>query len=304
MFSSLLTSLVGGFEMFIADLANYAYREFPAALSLSGASFTWQDVTSHSSIESLREQTIERAVNEMLRASFDDWLATFEKKFSVAVPSVVREVAVREVFQRRNLVVHNDSVVNELYREKVRGLPECPPVGVQLVVDAEYLRDAADRLWATAWHLAWAFGDKLIKGGDREIFEMFICNVPYRHLEDKRYRAIEFADCAHVVRSVKDEGNALILKVNVWLAKKRLGKFDECRDEIVAWPTAHLSPQYQLARLALLDQLEEGMALVEEIRYTKNLSFTSWYTWPLLEELREYELRLASGQKELEPPPQ
>jgi len=298
LFASLLTTLVGGFELFISDLATFAFRSHPSALVMKDATFTWDEIARHDSLESLRDQTVERFIEDLLRKSFDDWIKTFKDRFGAAVPESVTGLDVREVFQRRNIVVHNDSKVSHLYLDRMRGAEDLPALGDTLDISAGYLNEAADKLVALAWHLAWSLGSRFYKSSDDyRSFELFVCNVPYRYLESERYGAIVRQDCDHVANGVRDEANRLILRVNSWLARKRLGILTESdRSAIESWQTSYLSPQYRLAQLALLGQLADGLALVKEIRGTDFLSLISWHSWPLLAELREYERSLASDE--------
>lgn len=305
LYSSLLTTLVGGFEIFVAEIARFAYARFPGSAPMDGVTFTWQQVSTHATIEALREEAAEKAVNDLLRESFDDWIDRFGKRFGVKIPEQVRGLDVREVFQRRNVVVHNSGIANNLYREKLAGLPDLAILGEQLPVTSDYLRSAADRLCAVAWHLSWAFGKRIYKDEDLSVFEMYICNVPYRHLEAERYQAIAYLDCAAVLAEARNEENKMTLRVNSWLAQKRLGNFGAVHDEVENWQTSHLAAKYQLARFALLDNLADGFAIVEEIRGSSELSTLAWHLWPLLQELREYEAALISsapGPDQLDPP--
>lgn len=299
-YSSLLTSLVGSFELFVAGLASHTFSTRPDTAINKAATFTWEEINQHTSIEALRESRIDRYVLDIMRGSYDDWIDLFKARFGVTVPESVRPFQVREIFQRRNVIVHNDGIANALYIEKMPELSGSITEGTPLPVDPQYLRDAADRLASLAWHLVWAFGSSWLKDDERHAFEHDLCLVPYRHLESRRYQAVLMLDCTAALKSVQDEDHRLMLRVNYWLAQKRMGMLAEIAPEIESWQTNHLSNMYKLARLALLNQLDEGLELVKQLRASRELLPLQWHSWPLLEELRTYEASTLP-QKQIDP---
>lgn len=292
LFSALLTSFVGSFESFVADLARLLFGRFPGTLDMSQRKYAWDEIAGYRTLDDLRAAANEDAVVNLMRGSLESWLAHFVSKHKIKMNVTAADERVREVFQRRHAIVHNSGKASRLYIDKC-GLEDPPELGSTLSVDADYLRHAADALTALAFDLAWQIAHKVVKEEELRAFESYAANVPYRLLLENRYSAVELLAAAALACPAESETAALVAQVNYWLAKKRLGRFDECRAEVEAWSTAILSDQYRLARLALLDELEEGLALVRKIRGTDKLPIHFWLSWPLLAELRQYEVETA-----------
>jgi len=288
---SLLVSLVGNFEMQIAMAARTLLNMFPGGLESSERVFTWKEVAQHESLDAFREVVFDRAIDDLMRESASGWFKWFETKHKVKIPAIASDLQFREVLQRRHVIVHNGSNVSRLYLENLPDLDPRPELGTHLGVDEDYLRRAADALLVAGVSLLANIGRKVLKT-DQKGFQDYVCNIPYRMLQDGRYGAAHALTCEFEGAWFDAQYSQLTTQVNQWLALKRLGRFEECREEVVAWDTTVLGPEFRLARLALLDDLEAGHAIVKQIRGTSSLSLAFWFAWPLLAELREYERSL------------
>lgn len=290
-YKSLLASLTAGFVTFAGELAKVIYQHRPHLLKPDKQSLTWGEIAGASSIDELRNRTIDLHVEAMVRGPARDLVSSFTTSLGVKLPVDVPTPSTLEIFLRRNVCVHNRGRASEQYLRELPNELTKPDLGCLLNVDLTYLAEAADRLMVLAFILVWSSALQLGKLDEerRAAFERWMVNLPYRLLQDRRYLAVERMTRPHFAEAVHDSLSKEILRVNHWLAFKRRGKLEQCRPEIEAWQTHALSKQFQLAKLALLDNMEEGLRLVEEIRGTDDLPLTHWQTWPLLEELRRYE---------------
>jgi hypothetical protein len=291
--SSLLTTLVGDYEVFIASLARAVVTRHPGSLDSSERTFTWRDISAHSTLEELKAQVIEKAVDDLLRESSEGWMKFFETKYRLAIPPLARTPELLEVFQRRHVIVHNGGRVSRLYMEHTSKIESPPNIGDRLSVDLEYFQKAADMLCIVALALVHNVARKLLPKDELAHTEDTITNVPYRLLQDRRYAVTKSIAEHQSLHPFENDYMRLVVQVNGWLAKKRLGEIAQCRAEIESWQTNTLQPIFVLAKHALLDNLEEGHALVLELRGSQSLPVQFWLTWPLLAELREYERGLA-----------
>lgn len=289
LFSSMLTSLVGNFELLIARLARMAYQRNPLLAEMGDRRFTWQEIVAHGSLDSFQESIIERVADKLVRESFDSWMEHFSKKLGVKVPGELRDYQVREVFQRRNVVVHNGGAVSSVYLEAMPELKSPPTIGEKLPVDRKYMNSSADRLSALALHLVWQIGRRRLTGLELTGFEAYVCDVPYQLLRDGRVAVAELQAEHLLAEDISRDKAKIILQVNYWLAKKRQGRLSECAAEVEAWQTSALAPEFRLAQLALLDEVEKGALLARQLIESRSLSIKDWLTWPLLDELREHE---------------
>jgi len=289
LFPSLLVSLVSTFETFISELFLELYSRFPLAMS-EKAQFSWKGVASAQSLEELRSKIIERTVTTQLFDDFDAWIQHFESKFGIGVPKNFLSDGLKEIFLRRNLAVHSGLRVNPIYLDKVRLAGEHPEVGEKLIVDYSYIEFAYQHLSVLGFVLSWQIAHKILEQPSLGFFEDQAANTTYKYLLEGKYDSVhQMTSVLSKAIPVISEDVKLIMQINGWLSLKRLGRFDECRNDVSTWQTSTLAARFQLAQLALLDELDKGLALAQQIRGTKELSIVHWLSWPLLEEIRNHE---------------
>lgn len=293
--SSLLVNAFTEFEVLVSNLFTALFNQNELAAP-SAAKYSWKDVAAFGDLDEFKAHVIDDAVTSIMYGGYEAWLADLKKHFGIVAPSYTEEFSVLEVIQRRHVIVHNASYVSQQYVDKLAGKGlSGVTVGDQLLVDEKYLVRAADLLFVTALCLTEAAARKIVKKDVDALRELeeYVGNQLYELLQQRRYDAIADFAVTCDFEKYQSAGNALVCKVNYWLALKRLGQFQKCRRDVKDWDTDILGKEYKLARLALLDEKEEALELVREIRGTDQLPTHYWATWPLLEELRAAEIELA-----------
>lgn len=292
--SSLLTAMVSDFEVLVAGLARLVIAEHPGILASADRKYEWKEISEFDTLEAFRQNVVDRAVDKLLFESFSEWMDFFASKCHFRVPAISSGFELLEVFQRRHVIIHNGGLVSRQYIEKLRKHGETEQLGSQLTVDQDYLLKAADALCILGTCLVANAADKFLGSAeDKRLIERAMGNYPYELIQDGRYVAAFGIACEQDLGEYSNDYTALVVRINRWLALKRMGRLGECRDEIMAWQTDSLAEEFQLARLALLDEFELAYEIVQRIRGTRSLSFEFWIQWPLLEELRAYEFGLS-----------
>lgn len=113
-----LVFLVSSLEAFIKDYVLQVLIDNPKMLR-SGEPIKREYALGFSNMKSLCRALAELEVESLGYGSIDDVAKHFEKKLGVTLSNFGDWYALRENFYRRNLVVHNRSLVNETYRKKV-----------------------------------------------------------------------------------------------------------------------------------------------------------------------------------------
>jgi hypothetical protein len=294
--ASLLISLVAEFEVLVSNLFGEIFKMRPAQAISKDRAFGWEFISSHDDLGTMKDRIIDDTVMDMMHKSYTQWLDKLGT-FGVTIPQVARDPKTQEVFQRRHVIVHNGGRASATYLSKVT--VEKPPVlNQRLNVNIRYLETAADRLLATGLVIYSGVAQSMISDpAERAVLDHILAKRVYELLSHRRYQALVTTLESVDLVKLGDEDEARMCKVNHWLALKRLNRFDECREEVLAWDTTVLEDQYRLARLALLDEIDEGLELIEVLRGTDQLPIDSWAAWPLLEELRRAEAERAIEQR-------
>lgn len=207
------------------------------------------------------------------------------------LPPSAENSIILEAFQRRHVIVHNGGRVSRQYLDKVPVEYRSVQLGTELPVEVDYLQKVADNLFVVDMSLVCVAAFKQLKNEkDLHAIEKKATAVSYELLQAERYEPVREMTKVYTQKTFRHSTSALMWTINGWLAQKRLGRFGECRKAVEKWHTGTLEPMYKLAKLALLDEHDEAFKIVEQIRGTKQLSQQQWEAWPLLRELRAYDL--------------
>lgn len=296
-FSSLLTGVVGDFEVLVAHLLKLSILRAPNLIESSERTYTWADVSAFDSLEKFKVAQIDKMIDGVLYGSFQSWLDYLNKKFSIAAAPLASNPQTKEIFLRRNVVVHNGGLVSQQYLDGI-GSSSGARLGQPLPVDVDYLRRASDTMLVVGATLVFSAASRFVKDerSRRAMEESIAGGLIYSLLEARRYWAVQEIVKSLDLDKFKNRGAALRAQVNGWLALKRLDRFNECESEVSAWDTDVLEPVFKLAKAALLDDFEYAEGLASMLRGTPDLPIHHYLSWPLLDELREYERQ--KGQRE------
>jgi hypothetical protein len=284
-----LTLAVATFENLLALLATEHLRKYPGALESEEKAFSLADLQGLGSIEDARTVLIERRVDSFMRKGIDDWSRWAEKTLGASFGDLcIDENVVKEIFQRRHLIVHAGGVVNRMYLERAPLQErESPELGKVLMTSGEYVTRALDEFEVLGDLLLFTAWSKWRDGADR--------NVGHSEFED-RILELMAARRWEMVRRLCERGaqlnltvsGELVFRVNHWIAIRHLDKFDDdYRNAVRAWDTSALAIPFVLAKAVLLDEEERALELLEWGLTSEQLSRRDAETWPLLAGLRD-----------------
>jgi hypothetical protein len=290
--ASLLTSAVSNFEVLVSNLIKGFLRARPQALTSADSKYSLAEVAAYEKLEEFLDFARDRYVEGVLRGSFDDWMSWFDKQLKIRLQQLSQnEGQLREIFQRRHLFVHNGGRVNRLYLGKLADVVDLPALDSQLTVDSEYLVRALDALSSAGVILAALIIRKLFPAERNEHpADTMASQAVLESLLNGRWSVAATVTAALRDGCVADD-TRYVMRVNGWLAHKRVDGVEAIRSEVESWQVAALAPRFQLARLALLDRTEEADEFARSLLRQGDLSQDAWDTWPLLAEVREFSQR-------------
>lgn len=282
---ALLTIGVGALETLVATVATQHYVRKPEALESQGNEFSLADLLAFEDLSDARSYAIGRRVESLMRGSIEDWMRWFQERLGDEVEHLAqRNQALFEILQRRHVVVHNGGRVSRLYKVKT-GSRE--PIGAELPVDGDYLRDAIDEIeifGARLGLLAWV---KWADPPEGDVAE-YVNGRVFALLEAERWAVAELLASTGARLRCRDE-TRLSLQVNEWQAAKRRRGLESIRDKVNRWDTTALEPMFPIAKAALLDDFETLAALVPGAVAKEDLALAALDDWPLFREARESE---------------
>jgi hypothetical protein len=247
-------------------MAQVIYEINKSALNDSDYSFSLQELAEFESLDEARQFLIERRVSALMRDSVDGW----SKWLGRAVKGVVMSdlpvdwPATREVFARRNVIVHNDGMANRIYLSQVPSgskLGEGVKPGDRLAVDSEYFAVAVQNLLALGAMLVADIGSRLYKehAGSLKSDLLFRAELA---LKRNAWHA-SLAISKYLLASPLSRRDQLTAQVTNWVARKNLFGMDDIRDELRSWDTTGLSEEFSHFRDVLLGNKERAIEVVE-----------------------------------------
>jgi hypothetical protein len=293
-YSALLISAVSNFEVLVAG----AIREFlkfkPGALKSEDAKYSLAEIEAFDTLQEFREFCAERYADGILRRSFEDWMAWFQRFLKIGIDEITHQpIVVREIFQRRHLFVHNGGRVSQLYLSKLPELNNPPSLGEQLTIELGYITIAIDALAVAGTLLIALVVRQLVPPEPLKCpMEKYVEEKIYEALFEGRYQMV--IDLAtSLISDCPEDYLRLVMTVDCWIARKKLHGIETIRTEVEAWQIDSLEPRFRLAKMALQDKNEEAWNFGRSLVQRGDLDETSWSRWPLLIDVRKYGEQLA-----------
>lgn len=141
--------LVALFDAFLADVFSEVVRTRPGIMKSSKKQISYDRLLEFGSFDALVEFIANREINEISYKSIKDQAEYYRDRFGVAIEeSGVPVSELAELRATRNLLIHNNGLVNHIYLEQVAS--STYKTGDEVHVDAGYFDQAVKRLDAVA----------------------------------------------------------------------------------------------------------------------------------------------------------
>jgi hypothetical protein len=154
-----LVYLIAEFDSFLANILRDTFKARPEAYASTKKCLTNEELLKSDNIENIKNAVIEMEIAEALRLDIEDLGKYFEDKFKVKINKLPKWTSFKERFYRRNIIVHNSGIINDVYRQKT-GYKGCSE---RLIVSEEYLSESIDLFRAFGRNIMIKFHRKFIK---------------------------------------------------------------------------------------------------------------------------------------------
>lgn len=280
-----LVSLLSVVEWFFADILSAFFELHPKVIGEERC-LSLEELTELGSIDAARHRLIQNQVEKVLRGEFRSWIEFLHERTQVDLQWITPHLSlIEEIFQRRNVFVHNDGLANKIYLSRVapefrKDLKE----GALIPLKDSYLRDAIDLIEQQIILFA-AETWKREKPNDEERGNAMLL-LTYSKIVSGEYEcAAQFAN--FVVHDKKQsEHFRLSSLLNYWQAKKWSEKFAEVQDDVSSADFSAKGDLFQFARLVLMDDFQQATSRMEHLLDSGALAYEALATWPIFKELR------------------
>lgn len=279
-------SLISSVEWFFSQILHYYYNQFPDAASIKDKVLTLEQLKSFGSIEDAEKYLIDKKIEETIRASFDKWIKFLNEtvKLKLGYLKPYKDELI-EIYERRNLLVHNGGVVNSIYlsnvNEKIRTGIE---TGQKITVDKEYLDDSIRKLHLVFILIASELWKQLANAdttrGD------VLTNIIYENLLKERWDIAEGLSYFVIKDEFSDPITKTISQLNHWLCKKRKGEIEHIKKELDEANFDDKRELYQLGLFSLREDKENFFRVLPQALDAKQLNASSLEEFPIFAEMR------------------
>jgi hypothetical protein len=291
---SLVISLCTYLETFISHLTKDFYLKIHNGDLYHNKSISFKDLKEIGDIEEARIFLIESELESLFRNGFHTWFKNIDKNFDITgnfkkngLKNILNEI--NELYLRRNLYVHADGKVNNIYlmhapEQYTKG--KC--VGTKLGINKEYINKKIYMVEKIGAILFYSYSLKKYKDKD-EMFDIindiFLKEIA-EHNSNDVYSVVY--NKLHELSGLKSAAQ-MIAKMNYFLAFKLRGEYNLIEKEIKEIDLSAYSEEFKRAKKIIMND-EDAVDVV--IKYFKDIEdepFLYEVQWPLYNVIRDNE---------------
>lgn len=289
-------SLVSIYDAYLSRLLKLIFTIKPEILNNSERQFSFKDINDFDSFEDMKTSIIEAEIDSFLRKSHSEQFKWLETKIGGNKGKLKLTKGLKnwgsfiELTERRNLLVHNDGIVNKHYIKVCmeHGIPPEKSVGEQLDVDSDYYRDACKCIYEVGIKLGHVLWRKLkpTEVSCKEADENFI-NLIYNLLVSKDYdlaiKLCELAEFKIFQDTITDHQSLFYIKINHAIAFKGSGEQKKCEEVLDEIDFSPLSDILKMANFVLRERYTEAAALMPKLAKSDDFQDAVYKAWPLFQ---------------------
>lgn len=286
LYTNSLISLLSNVEWFFSQILHYYYGQHPESAGVQKRTLTLKDLKTFSSVEDAEKYLIDVKIDEVLRGNFESWASLLKEELGLGL-GYLKEIMdeLIEIYQRRNLFVHNGGIVNSIYISKVKeNLRKDVQVGDKLIVEKEYLENSICKL-QKAFILIGSELWKKLSPEDENRGEI-LGDIIYENLLHSRWDVCEGLCYFSLNDSKINPVDKTIAQINYWLCKKELGQYSEISKEIEKIDYSDKKEIFQLGLFAIRGETEKLIELLPSVLETKQINIERLEEFPILREFR------------------
>ena len=286
LYRNCLISLISSAEWFLSQVLRRFFEAHPDAASVKEKTLTLADLQRIGSVSEAEAYLITLRIDEIMWGGLDDWLRFLKATVKLSMGYLGSEEAeLTEVFQRRNVMVHNDGKVHHSYFAKVaEGLRAGIKEGEELEVTPEYLSRAIDVVETNFLLIAAELWKKL--HAKDESRASILNDITIDALFNKRYSLALGTSRFQMEDRQLSEKWILYAKLNHWQSHKWAGTFAQVEDDVKKVDFTAKGDLLQLARFVLLDDFAQALELLEPTLRAGKLTLDDLESWPIFQNFR------------------
>lgn len=282
-----LISLLSSAEWFYSQLLHFYYDQHPNSAGIKKKTLTLEELKTFGSVTDAEKYLIDSKIENLLRSGFSDWIDTLKSDLKLGLGYITDfEDELIEIYQRRNLLVHNGGVVNSIYLSNVsKKYSEQVSSDDELTVDENYLENAISKIHVIfsliACELWKKSAPKDAERGD------FLVDMSYFYLKRSEW---EIAHLPNIF--LKNDAKLptipkTLAELNCWLCLKRLEDPKNLISDIKDVDYSDKSTVLKLGLHALREDEDEFFRYLPKAIDNDDLKIEDLFDFPILKEMRD-----------------
>ncbi|MFB7159562.1 hypothetical protein [Lysinibacillus sp. NPDC056232] len=279
-----LTSLMIYFENLISNIIKMRLFKFPNAFNPNEKSIKYRDLMDFESLDEALEHLIEIEVIDIMYGGFKSWISYLNKAGVNTKKIDLFTEVINEAYSRRNLFVHNDGVINNVYLNKVsKEYSQKVTKGQRLSISEDYLNKAVHNVKIFGVILLLEAWKVFNKDGEDDAND-YIFKQAFESMQEQDWEFAKFI-YEFLLAEADTHADKIITQMNIWLCEKELGNFEEIKKSIRNCDVSGLQTYFQLVKLSLLENSDEFFRILD--RDPDSLDIEELREWPILKYMRE-----------------
>lgn len=282
---STIVMLLIKYEEAISGVFKYLINKYPSAY-LNDKTITYAELmTKNSNIDDIKELFLEKEIEEIMRRPLSDWYKLFEKhkvQFDLESEEFIK---FKEVYFARNIVVHNQSLVNDTYLANIKSDSDDVKKGDRLDIDKEYLTEAFKTTEIIIYDTFWAL--RKVSGDPKELRDS-LYNIAFEHMLNEEWQISEHIFKLLLKEEKQSEADKNWNTINYWISVKNQERINEIQSEIQAFDISALGKEFKIAKYALLENFDEVSEMLE-MAVNNEIQVSYIEKWPLFMQYRTTE---------------
>jgi len=287
LYTNSLISLLSNVELFFSQILHYYYNQYPDSAGVQKRTLTLKDLKTFASVNDAEKYLIDIKIDEVLRGNFESWISLLKEEIGLGL-GYIKELLdeLIEIYQRRNLFVHNGGIVNSIYISKVdESLRQELKPGEVLSVEKEYLENSICKL-QKAFILIGAELWKKLNPEDENRGEI-LGEIVYENLLHSRWNLCEGLCYFSLNDSKINPVDKTIAQINYWLCKKELGQYSQIAKEVEKIDFSDKKEIFQLGLFAIRGETNKIIEILPTIFDTNQSNLERIEEFPILRQFRE-----------------
>jgi len=292
LFRSAFVMLVSFFDFLMSDLIRYYYHKYPDILSSKELQLTLKELKELGCVNDAVDVVIDKEADNILYDSLKNQRNYLSKVLKVDTKDdIVNWSGINEAMERRNVVVHNNCIINRRYLisidrsvapEPEKSLKE----GIKLHIYKPYFQKIFEEVCVSGFILIQCCWRKWEKEDVSSADDQLNMDI-YNFLEKEKWVCAQRVGFFAKECKVNDQASRLTLDINYCQSLKWQGKQKELEEELSKFDISALSPKFALGVYALKSDRDGFYNTIENAIKVDELPKEAFFEWPLFQEWRK-----------------